>query len=89
MVLIISPARAKRPGSNLPARSSIWRPIGSAKKPQVVPIRTADYPTPAIRAADTRFDCTAIIRTFSIELRPWRQALAETIDRLLRNKDIA
>ena len=30
MAPIISPARAKRPGLNLPAPSLIWRPIGSA-----------------------------------------------------------
>jgi dTDP-4-dehydrorhamnose reductase len=58
------------------------------KSPQVIPIGTADYPTPAARAADTRLDCTAIVRAFGVKLRPWRQALAETIDRLLMNKDI-
>ena len=59
----------------------------TGKSPQVVPIGTADYPTPAARAADTRLDCTAIVRAFGVKLRPWRQALAETIDRLLTNKD--
>ncbi len=58
------------------------------KSPEVVPIRTADYPTEAMRPADARLDCTAIIRTFGIRPRPWRDALAETIDRLLSNKDI-
>jgi dTDP-4-dehydrorhamnose reductase len=57
--------------------------------PQIVPVRTSEYPTPAIRAADTRLDCTAVARAFGIQLRPWRQALAETIHRLLINKDIA
>jgi dTDP-4-dehydrorhamnose reductase len=54
--------------------------------PQIVPIRTGEYPTPAIRAADTRLDCTAIVRAFGVERRPWRQALAETIERLSPNK---
>jgi dTDP-4-dehydrorhamnose reductase len=58
------------------------------KSPQVIPIGTADYPTPAARAADTRLDCTAIVRAFGVSLRPWRQALAETIDRLLINKEM-
>jgi dTDP-4-dehydrorhamnose reductase len=57
--------------------------------PQIVPIRTSEYPTPAIRPADTRLDCTAVVRAFGIQLRPWRQGLAETIHRLLINKDIA
>jgi dTDP-4-dehydrorhamnose reductase len=56
--------------------------------PRIMPIRTSEYPTPAIRPADTRLDCTAVVRAFGIQLRPWRQALAETIHRLLINKDI-
>jgi dTDP-4-dehydrorhamnose reductase len=34
------------------------------KRPKVVPICTSEYPTPAIRAADTRLDCAAIVRAF-------------------------
>jgi dTDP-4-dehydrorhamnose reductase len=51
--------------------------------PQIVPIRTIDYPTPAVRPADTRLDCTRIIREYGIKLQPWRQVLEKTIDRLL------
>jgi len=57
------------------------------RSPQVLPICTLDYPTPAVRPADTRLDCTAVVREFGVELRPWR-ALADTIDRLLNNKDL-
>jgi dTDP-4-dehydrorhamnose reductase len=59
-----------------------------AKSPQVEPIRSVDYPTPAVRPPDTRLDSTAIAREFGVRLRPWREALAETIDRLLANKDV-
>jgi dTDP-4-dehydrorhamnose reductase len=55
-------------------------------KPQLVPIATSEYPTAAVRAADTRLDCAAIIAAFGLKPRPWRQALAETIDRLASNK---
>src|SRR5262245_56649325 len=48
---------------------------------QIVPIRTSDYPTTAVRAADTRLDCAAVVREFGVKLKPWRQALADTIDR--------
>src|SRR5262249_51218523 len=57
------------------------------RNPQVAPIRTVDYPTPARRPADSRLDCSAITRMFGITLRPWRQSLANTIDRLLTKKD--
>jgi dTDP-4-dehydrorhamnose reductase len=53
---------------------------------EVVPIRTVDYPTPAQRPADTRLDCTQVIRDFGIEPRPWRTALDETLSRLLDQK---
>jgi len=58
-----------------------------ARSPQVVPIRTCDYPTAAVRPPDTRLDCTAIVRAFGVAARPWREALAETINRLPPTKD--
>jgi dTDP-4-dehydrorhamnose reductase len=58
------------------------------RSPQIAPIRTSEYPTLALRAADTRLDCTAIMREFGVKPRPWRQALEDTIDRLLSNKDM-
>jgi dTDP-4-dehydrorhamnose reductase len=58
-----------------------------AKTPPVVPIRTSDFPTAATRPLDSRLDCTAIVRAFDVELRSWREALEETIDRLPANKD--
>src|SRR5262245_12235233 len=51
------------------------------RKPQVAPIRTVDYPTPALRPTDSRLDCAAIARTFGIMPQPWRESLADTIDR--------
>jgi dTDP-4-dehydrorhamnose reductase len=59
------------------------------RAPQILPIPTSEYPTPAARAADTRLDCTAVVRAFGISPRAWRRALAETIDRLLPSKVIA
>ena len=60
----------------------------TGRSPQVVPIRTADYPTPAARAADTRLDCSLIGRAYGIKPRPWREALEETINRLLAQRGI-
>lgn len=53
---------------------------------EVVPIGTADYPTPAKRPADSRLDCGALDRDFRIRPRPWREALKDTLDRLLASK---
>ena len=55
--------------------------------PEIVPIGTADYPTAAGRPADTRLDCAAVVRHFGVEVRPWREALQDTVERLLDNKD--
>jgi dTDP-4-dehydrorhamnose reductase len=59
------------------------------RAPQVVPIRTIDYPTPALRPADARLDCTKILRNFDVTMRPWREALGETINRMLTSTEIA
>jgi dTDP-4-dehydrorhamnose reductase len=59
------------------------------RSPQVVPIATIDYPTAAVRAADTRLDCAAVVREFGVKRRPWREALADTIGRLQASEGIA
>jgi len=56
-----------------------------ARAPQIVPIRTIDYPTPAVRPADTRLDCAAIGRAFGITQRLWRESLQETMAELRNN----
>jgi dTDP-4-dehydrorhamnose reductase len=58
------------------------------RSPEIVPISTSEYPTPAVRAADTRLDCAAVVREFGIQPRPWRHALGNTINRLLGNKSM-
>jgi dTDP-4-dehydrorhamnose reductase len=59
------------------------------RTPEIIPIRARDYPTPAARAADTRLDCTAVLRAFGVAPRPWREALADTIDRLFTRENAA
>jgi dTDP-4-dehydrorhamnose reductase len=56
--------------------------------PRVEPISTAQYPSPTMRPADSRLDCTAIQRTFGLTPRPWRDALMETVDCLLASRDV-
>jgi dTDP-4-dehydrorhamnose reductase len=59
-----------------------------ARSPQVVPIRTCEYPTPAARPLDARLDCAAVVREFGVDLRPWREALEETINRFPANEEL-
>ncbi len=51
--------------------------------PRVEAITTADYPTPARRPANSRLDTTAFTARFGFALRPWQEATAETVARLL------
>jgi dTDP-4-dehydrorhamnose reductase len=59
------------------------------RSPKIVPIRAFEYPRPAMRPADTRLDCTAVVREFAVSIRHWQQALEDTISRLLMQKGIA
>lgn len=54
-----------------------------ARAPQLEPVTTAQYDSPAARPADSRLDCTAIAETFGFEPPSWRPALVETVQRLL------
>ena len=51
-----------------------------ARAPQIEPIATADYPTPARRPANSALDCARFERAFGLAPRPWEAALAEVMD---------
>ncbi len=51
--------------------------------PTVNAIKTADWPTPAARPADSRLDCSKMARVFGVRLPPWRPSLARTVDAML------
>ena len=48
----------------------------------LLPISTAEYPTPVKRPANSVLDCTKIERHFGIRPRPWQESLAEMIRQL-------
>ena len=50
-----------------------------ARKPRIVPIATADYPTPAARPAYSVLDCSKLQRDLGIDLPDWRAALDDTL----------
>jgi dTDP-4-dehydrorhamnose reductase len=51
--------------------------------PRVKAITTADYPTPARRPANSRMSMDAFAARFGFRLRPWQEALQETVVRLV------
>jgi dTDP-4-dehydrorhamnose reductase len=53
-----------------------------AKVPRVIPITTADYPTPAKRPENSRLDCGRLNSVFGVRLPPWRDGLARVIDEI-------
>ncbi|WP_238147211.1 sugar nucleotide-binding protein [Rhizorhabdus dicambivorans] len=50
--------------------------------PQVEPIATADYPTPAKRPANSRLSTDKIVRDYGIHPRDWRAAVRDIVDEL-------
>ena len=46
------------------------------------PITTAEYPTPAARPANSRLASDALAAAAGVQLRPWRDALADVLREL-------
>lgn len=51
--------------------------------PALEAIPSSEYKTPAQRPANSRLNCDAFAARFGITLRPWREAVSETITRCL------
>ena len=61
----------------------------TGRHPQVTPITTADYPTPAARPANSRLDCSLFVQTFGLNPRPWREAVQATARALVAAPQLA
>lgn len=51
-------------------------------RPEVLPIRTADRPSPAARPLNSVLDTTRLEAAYGVRLRPWADGLAEVMARL-------
>jgi len=51
--------------------------------PRVIPIATAEFPTPARRPANSRLDGARLKRDYGIALPDWRDSLKPVVERLL------
>ena len=67
--------------------SEIVRSAACLGVPQVpvIPITTADYPTPARRPANSRLDCGKLERTFGVRQPSWQQGVADCIAQLAKS----
>ncbi|MYZ47068.1 dTDP-4-dehydrorhamnose reductase [Rhizobiales bacterium L72] len=50
------------------------------KVPKVRPVTTADYPTPAVRPANSRLDCAKFERAFGLRLPAWQASVRQCVD---------
>jgi dTDP-4-dehydrorhamnose reductase len=58
------------------------------RAPEIRPIPTSEYPTPAKRPSYSVLDCTKIERAFGIRLPAWRQSLDPCLDQFIRQKEL-
>ncbi len=64
---------------------SIASSHGLFEPPRVMPITTAEYPTPARRPPYSALDCALIRQKMGIECPPWQESLKTVIDRIVRH----
>jgi len=65
--------------------TEIFRQSGLRGGPtaEVVPIPSSDYPTPAVRPANSRLSHSAIYAAYGIAPRDWQAALSDILDELI------
>lgn len=59
----------------------------TGRRPEVVPIATSDYPTPARRPKNSVLATEKLERTFGVQPEPWQQGARRVVDALLARPD--
>lgn len=75
-------SRAEQAGAVYKLSASLNGPTAN-----VVPVKTADFPTPARRPLNARLSIAKTTQTFGVSLRPWEEGLALTVPAII--KDLA
>jgi dTDP-4-dehydrorhamnose reductase len=71
-------------GAIVAAQSAI-----TGRDPKVVPITSAEYPTPARRPANSELDSGLFAQTFGVRAEPWEKRVASTVKALLSEPEDA
>jgi len=58
------------------------------QEPDLVAIKTADYPTRARRPPNSVLNCTKVDQTFGVKLPPWQTSVTTCINRLLKKEEL-
>jgi dTDP-4-dehydrorhamnose reductase len=66
------------------AINAIAKQDPSAKLATIIPIPTAEYPTPAVRPGNSRLNSEKLFQTFNWRMMDWRESLAEVLSSLAR-----
>jgi dTDP-4-dehydrorhamnose reductase len=62
-----------------------WLRRQGKRAPVVIPITTAEYPTPARRPTNSRLDCSKLARVHGVRLPPWRESVEDCL-RLIKGE---
>ena len=65
---------------------AIFARSGWGERPRVLPIATAEYPTKAVRPANSVLDCTAVAEAYGIAQPDWRAGLDAVIAELAEER---
>lgn len=61
--------------------------LAGVDAPPIEPVPSSAFPTPARRALNAELDSTRLADVFGVTLRPWREALADVVQKIKANEE--